>query len=71
MFSTTKQDQVVYQGPVRSEEEVKKDLDSIGPEIVQTLSVSTYASKASQVSRCDEVTIFRIVKVDVRFCLCF
>ncbi|XP_074623390.1 integrin alpha-9-like isoform X2 [Acropora palmata] len=36
---TTKQDQVVYQGPVRSEEEVKKDLDSIGPEIVQTLSV--------------------------------
>ncbi|KAK2570113.1 Integrin alpha-9, partial [Acropora cervicornis] len=37
--STTKQDQVVYQGPVRSEEEVKKDLDSIGPEIVQTLSV--------------------------------
>ena len=42
MFSTTKQDQVVYQGPVRSEEEVKKDLDSIGPEIVQTLSVSTY-----------------------------
>ncbi|XP_015777529.1 PREDICTED: integrin alpha-9-like, partial [Acropora digitifera] len=36
---TTKQDQVVYQGPVRSEEEVKKDLDSIGPEIVQKLSV--------------------------------
>ncbi|XP_067022705.1 integrin alpha-9-like isoform X1 [Acropora muricata] len=36
---TTKHDQVVYQGPVRSEEEVKKDLDSIGPEIVQKLSV--------------------------------
>ena len=42
MFRTTKHDQVVYQGPVRSEEEVKKDLDSIGPEIVQKLSVSTY-----------------------------
>ena len=31
---------MVYEGPVRDEAEVKKSLDSIGPEVVQTLSVS-------------------------------
>ncbi|XP_068748526.1 integrin alpha-5-like isoform X2 [Montipora capricornis] len=36
---SSKQDQVVYQGPVRSEEEVRRNLESIGPEIVQTVSV--------------------------------
>ena len=31
---------MVYSGHVRDEEEVKKDLESIGPEVIQTLSVS-------------------------------
>ena len=31
---------MVYEGPVRSEEEVRKSLDSVGPEVIQTLSVS-------------------------------
>lgn len=39
--STSKHGQVVYQGAVREFEEVTKSLDSIGPEVIQTLSVST------------------------------
>ena len=42
--STSKHGQVVYQGAVRELEEVTKSLDSIGPEVIQTLSVSTIHS---------------------------
>ena len=38
--STSKHGQVVYKGPEREFEEVTKSLDSIGPEVIQTLSVS-------------------------------
>lgn len=34
----------MYQGAVRELEEVTKSLDSIGPEVIQTLSVSTIQS---------------------------
>ena len=34
----------MYQGAVREFEEVTKSLDSIGPEVIQTLSVSTIHS---------------------------
>ena len=34
----------MYQGAVRELEEVTKSLDSIGPEVIQTLSVSTIHS---------------------------
>lgn len=36
---TSKHGQVVYQGAVREYEEVTKSLDSIGPEVIQTLSI--------------------------------
>lgn len=42
--STSKHGQVVYQGPERDFKEVTKSLDSIGPEVIQTLSVSTIHS---------------------------
>ena len=38
----------MYQGPVRSEEEVRRNLESIGPEIVQTLSVSNKRCQSSR-----------------------
>lgn len=38
--SSSKQDQVVYSGPVREKEDVKKDLNSIGPKVIQTFTVS-------------------------------
>ena len=42
--SISKHGQVVYQGGVREFKEVTKSLDSIGPEVIQTLSVSTIHS---------------------------
>ncbi|CAH3015809.1 unnamed protein product [Porites evermanni] len=36
---SSKQDQVVYSGPVTEKEDVKKDLDSIGPKVIQTFTL--------------------------------
>lgn len=36
---SSKQDQVVYSGPVTEKEDVKKDLDSIGPKVIQAFTL--------------------------------
>ncbi|KAJ7389998.1 integrin [Desmophyllum pertusum] len=50
----SKHGQVVYSGPVREFEEVTKSLDSIGPEVIQTLSIRNKGPSAVDGS---EVTV--------------
>lgn len=65
--SISKHGQVVYQGAVRELEEVTKSLDSIGPEVIQTLSVSTIHSLLHH----DLKSYSRITYVCLSFCECF
>ena len=57
----------MYQGAVRELEEVTKSLDSIGPEVIQTLSVSTIHSLLHH----DLKSYSIIIYVCLSFCECF
>lgn len=57
----------MYQGAVRELEEVTKSLDSIGPEVIQTLSVSTIHSLLHHDLKPYSITIY----VYFSFCECF